>query len=403
MDRRLSADDGALPLEASRQGHPDRHPRRRPVRRSAARQQALDTRKLDPAQRRGPGELRHLPPGLHPFHGQRRRHLLPQRRRLRAAGRRQRRAMQWISPMRPSCHVGVVIASGHLYWVPWACDCDLQLTGLICCGPAGDFDFERKASDADAGDRPDTAGSGQSSVVSVGRNTGTDNRHRSPCEAADWPTYRHDNARTALARRPFPEQVRNCSGTTPSKAGRADGAGGRGGPGVYRRRGRHRPGLGCRQRQGLLDGLRRRQRPLPADDRRGPGPGGLRRRLGLCLRRGRRAIAVAFPRGAARAADPRLRRTALHLARRQRRAGGPGHRPILRRASPTTTAPMSMRRCGDRPPPLAEQFQAGRSRRRARTGASPARANCSRAATGSTWPAATPYRPASSTSPTAAA
>ena len=58
-------------------------------------------------------------------------------------------AMQWISPMRPSCHIGVVIAGGHLYWAPWVCDCDLQLTGVICCGPAGDFDFQRKASDAD--------------------------------------------------------------------------------------------------------------------------------------------------------------------------------------------------------------------------------------------------------------
>ncbi len=122
-------------------------------------------------------------------------------------------AMQWISPMRPSCHVGVVIASGHLYWVPWACDCDLQLTGLICCGPAGDFDFQRKASDAERLEIGGaTAGSGQSSRLSVVgfRNTGnrqptTDNAR---VEAADWPTYRHDNARTAHSEADVPEQAK---------------------------------------------------------------------------------------------------------------------------------------------------------------------------------------------------
>ena len=57
---------------------------------------------------------------------------------------------QRISPMRPSCHVGVIVAGGHFYWIPWACDCDLQLTGLIGCGPAGDFVFDRKATDPGA-------------------------------------------------------------------------------------------------------------------------------------------------------------------------------------------------------------------------------------------------------------
>jgi outer membrane protein assembly factor BamB len=99
-------------------------------------------------------------------------------------------AMQWISPMRPSCHIGVVIASGHLYWVPWACDCNLQLTGVICCGPAGDFDFDRKATDEDRleiGVLPSRAGTGAGG------------------EGADWPTYRHDNARTARSEALVPD------------------------------------------------------------------------------------------------------------------------------------------------------------------------------------------------------
>ncbi len=55
----------------------------------------------------------------------------------------------WISPMRSSCHVGVVIAHGHLYWIPWVCDCSLQMFGSICNAPAGDFPFGAKADGAE--------------------------------------------------------------------------------------------------------------------------------------------------------------------------------------------------------------------------------------------------------------
>ena len=56
---------------------------------------------------------------------------------------------QWISTMRPSCHVGVVVANGHLYWIPWACDCNLQMFGAMGVGPAGDFEFDQKATEGD--------------------------------------------------------------------------------------------------------------------------------------------------------------------------------------------------------------------------------------------------------------
>jgi len=87
-------------------------------------------------------------------------------------------AARQISPMRPSCLVGVMIANGHLYWVPWTCDCNLQMFGVISCGPAGKFPFGSKA--------------------------GTDRLEESPIAAAvpafnvaktDWPTYRADSAR----------------------------------------------------------------------------------------------------------------------------------------------------------------------------------------------------------------
>ena len=101
---------------------------------------------------------------------------------------------QWISPMRPSCHVGVIVAAGELYWMPWACDCDLQLTGLVCCGPAGDFAFEQKAADAQ---RLETAAAESSPASPL------------PQSPADWPTYRGDNARSGRSQAIVPvKQIR---------------------------------------------------------------------------------------------------------------------------------------------------------------------------------------------------
>jgi len=90
--------------------------------------------------------------------------------------------MQWISPMRPGCFTGTIVADGHLYWTPWACDCNLQMFGVIGCRPAGNFQFDQPA---DASERLQTAGETPARIVPF---------EQSP---DDWPTYRANNARTA--------------------------------------------------------------------------------------------------------------------------------------------------------------------------------------------------------------
>lgn len=101
--------------------------------------------------------------------------------------------MQWISPMRPSCHVGVVIAHGQLYWLPWACDCNLQMFGAISLAPAGAFVFDQKATEAERLERA----AGQPAAVAP-----------LPVAPGDWPTYRADNARSAQTQAAVPEQVK---------------------------------------------------------------------------------------------------------------------------------------------------------------------------------------------------
>ncbi|HUU92860.1 MAG TPA: PQQ-binding-like beta-propeller repeat protein [Phycisphaerae bacterium] len=97
---------------------------------------------------------------------------------------------QYISTMRPSCHVGVVVAGGHLYWVPWVCDCNLQMFGVICCGPAGDFAFDAKATEAG---RLEAAGAAKVAALDVA--------------ADDWPTHRAGAAREARSNAAVPEKV----------------------------------------------------------------------------------------------------------------------------------------------------------------------------------------------------
>jgi len=100
--------------------------------------------------------------------------------------------MQWISPMRPGCFVGTVVADGHLYWTPWACDCNLQMFGVICCGPAGDFKFDQAA---DESERLQTPGGSPARIAPF---------EQSP---ADWPTCRANNARTATTQVTIPDSV----------------------------------------------------------------------------------------------------------------------------------------------------------------------------------------------------
>jgi outer membrane protein assembly factor BamB len=87
-----------------------------------------------------------------------------------------------LAPMRPACHDGVVVAGGQLYWGPWMCGCNLSLIGIVCLGPAGDFDYSRRAAEAERLEA-----------------TVPESARLAPLESAgdDWPCYRHDNARSA--------------------------------------------------------------------------------------------------------------------------------------------------------------------------------------------------------------
>jgi outer membrane protein assembly factor BamB len=83
-----------------------------------------------------------------------------------------------ISPMRPACHDGVVVANGLLYWGPWMCRCDGTQIGVISLASGGTFDYAAEAKESDRLD-----GSGGAAA---------------PLEVADadWPTFRKDNARS---------------------------------------------------------------------------------------------------------------------------------------------------------------------------------------------------------------
>ena len=99
---------------------------------------------------------------------------------------------QHLCAMRPSCQDGVLVAFGHLYWGPWMCDCNLTLVGVVAVEPAGRFDL-------------------------AGRAAGTDRLEAAPASSSvapldigpqDWPTFRANNARTALSQADVPDRVR---------------------------------------------------------------------------------------------------------------------------------------------------------------------------------------------------
>ncbi|MHC4445411.1 MAG: outer membrane protein assembly factor BamB family protein [Planctomycetota bacterium] len=85
---------------------------------------------------------------------------------------------QWISPMRPQCHDGVNIANGMLYWWPWACDCQLTLTGVIALTAAGDFNFTPQASETE---RLESFPADRNNIATLSQNSN------------DWPTFRANN------------------------------------------------------------------------------------------------------------------------------------------------------------------------------------------------------------------
>jgi len=98
-----------------------------------------------------------------------------------------------VALMRPGCQDGVVAAHGLLYWGPWMCDCNHSLVGVICLGPAGDFDFEQRATDAERL-QTDTGHSKRVTEFAI--------------DERDWPTYRSNNSRTATTPVAVPGRIR---------------------------------------------------------------------------------------------------------------------------------------------------------------------------------------------------
>ncbi|MFH1268201.1 MAG: PQQ-binding-like beta-propeller repeat protein, partial [Planctomycetota bacterium] len=95
--------------------------------------------------------------------------------------------------MRPPCQDGVIIANGLLHWGPWMCDCNLSLVGNLCLGPAGEFEFETEATEAERLESaPDAGGPVAPLAVAPG----------------DWPTYRADNQRSAASPTDVPTKVK---------------------------------------------------------------------------------------------------------------------------------------------------------------------------------------------------
>jgi outer membrane protein assembly factor BamB len=99
---------------------------------------------------------------------------------------------QRIALMRPDCHDGVIVGSGLLYWGPWMCDCNLSLVGIICLGPAGDFDFQAEATDAE---RLESFQPVDTPIQPLAVGPG------------DWPAYRADNRRTAASEVDLPTDI----------------------------------------------------------------------------------------------------------------------------------------------------------------------------------------------------
>ncbi len=97
-----------------------------------------------------------------------------------------------IAPMRPPCQDGVLIASGHLYWGPWMCGCQLSLYGNIALAPLGPPPTDAAKIYADA------------------RITGKNISQVEPLkiDANDWPTYRRDNTRQGITPVAIPQRVR---------------------------------------------------------------------------------------------------------------------------------------------------------------------------------------------------
>jgi outer membrane protein assembly factor BamB len=107
-------------------------------------------------------------------------------------------APQWISPMRPSCHDGVTIANGLLYWWPSVCDCQATLYGITCLGPAGDFEFSQKATETARLEQYDLKV--DTSLMET---------------ASDWPVFRANNSSDVTTEAVIPGRIQRLWWFTP--------------------------------------------------------------------------------------------------------------------------------------------------------------------------------------------
>jgi outer membrane protein assembly factor BamB len=97
--------------------------------------------------------------------------------------------MGLISPMRPACQDGVVTAHGYMFWGPWMCRCDMTQLGVISLGSGGKFDYTAKAIEAERLESYPAF-----PIPSLRRDV-------------EWPTYRHDNARSATIDHVIPDKM----------------------------------------------------------------------------------------------------------------------------------------------------------------------------------------------------
>ncbi len=122
---------------------------------------------------------------------------------------RKAKKVRFNAAVRPSCNDGVIGANGLLYMGPWLCDCNLSLMGRIAWCSAGDFEFEREATDAD---RLEV---GQGDILRV-----------APLEVAadDWPTYRARTARNSATVVKAPEKATRIWEYHPERTNRSTAA-----------------------------------------------------------------------------------------------------------------------------------------------------------------------------------
>jgi outer membrane protein assembly factor BamB len=99
----------------------------------------------------------------------------------------------------------VTIANGLLYWWPSVCDCQLTLYGITCLGPAGDFDFSPRATEAQ---RLETGAGDLTKVARLSESS------------SDWPTFRADNNGSATTEAVVPGKSKLLWRFTPKTATR---------------------------------------------------------------------------------------------------------------------------------------------------------------------------------------